>query len=201
MGLFDIFKRRSLMPASLTIEEKLQALAECGLLLRDQFGVPDLVNSWGREALDEPGYNLALVCLGMTQEEPPWTPHCDNLWHFDTECIANEGDYVDIAKRMAEMAQGSLPITDFQDYVDLEVEKAWLRFKYKDKLVHIDCEVEDDWVDPDVFGHFINLLAESDPSKLFIYYDLGGQDCIIGCLTYPLFNKLKNLIPTVKSLT
>ena len=27
----------------MTIEEKLQALAECGLRLRDQFGVPDLV--------------------------------------------------------------------------------------------------------------------------------------------------------------
>jgi hypothetical protein len=71
----------------MTIEEKLGALADCGLKLKDQFGVSDLADSWGREALDEPRWNLALVCLGMTHEEPPWTPHCDNLWHFDTECI------------------------------------------------------------------------------------------------------------------
>ena len=69
----------------MTIEEKLNALARCGLKLKDQFGVADLAESWGREALDEPGWNLTLVCLGMTQEEPPWTPHCDNLWHFDTD--------------------------------------------------------------------------------------------------------------------
>src|SRR5215475_14835428 len=117
----------------MTIEEKLNALAQYGLKLRDQFGEPDLADSWGREALDEPGWNLALVCLGMTQEEPPWTPHCDNLWHFDTECIEGEGSYAQIAKRMAEMAQGSLPLSDFQDRVDIEEGKAWLRFKCQGK--------------------------------------------------------------------
>src|SRR4029077_4464205 len=102
------------------IEEKLGALAQCGLKLRDQFGVNDLAESWGRDALDEPGWNLTLVCLGMTQEEPPWTPHCYKLWHFDTECIEGDGSYVRIAKRMAEMTQGSLPLSDIQDHVDID---------------------------------------------------------------------------------
>jgi hypothetical protein len=99
------------------IEEKLAALAQCGLRLKDQFCVQDLVQSWGRKALDAADWNLALVCLGMTQEEPPWAPHCDNLWHFDTECIDGDGSYVRIAKRIEEMAQGSLPLSDFQDHV------------------------------------------------------------------------------------
>jgi len=25
-------------------------------------------------------------------------------------------------------------------------------------------------------------LRESDPTKIFIYYDLGGQDCLVGCV-------------------
>jgi hypothetical protein len=185
----------------MTIEEKLRALAECGLKLKDRFGVPDLVESWGREALDRPGYDLALVCLGMTEERPPWTPHCDNLWHFDTECIEGDGSYARIAKRMAEMAQGSLPLSDFQDHVDMERGKAWLRFNCRGKLVHIVCEVEDDWVDSSIFGHFVHLLAECDPNKLFIYYDLRGQDCIIGCVTRQQFDKLKKVIPKVEPLT
>ncbi|HBI45688.1 MAG TPA: hypothetical protein DDY78_22970 [Planctomycetales bacterium] len=151
-----------------TIENKLRTLADCGLKLNDQFSVPDLVESWGRKALDEPGYNLALVCLGMTQEEPPWTPHCENLWHFDTECMEGDGSYLRIAMRMAEMTQGSLPLSDFQDHVDVEERKAWLRFKCQGKLVHIDCEVQDDWVDPSIFGRFVDLLAKCDPNKLFI---------------------------------
>lgn len=184
-----------------TIEDKLRALAECGFKLKDQFGVSDLVESWGREELDKPGFKLALVCLGMTQEGPPWTPHCDNLWHFDTECIEDEGSYVRIAERMAEMAQGSLPLSDLEDHVDLEEGTAWLQFKCQGKPVHIDCAVEDDWVDRTVFGHFVALLAKCDPNKLFIYHDLGGQDCIIGCATLEQYGKLKRVIPEVRPLT
>jgi hypothetical protein len=185
----------------MTIEEKLEALARCGLKLKDEFGVPDLVESWGREALDEPGWNLALVCLGVAEEKPPWTPHCENLWHFDTECIEGDGSYVRITKRMAEMAQGSLPISDIQDNVDIDAGTAWLRFKFQGKPVHIDCEVQDDWVDTHLFAQFVDLLAKCDPNKLFICYDLGGQDCIIGCVTRAQYAALQKLIPVVQPLT
>lgn len=185
----------------MTIEEKLDALARCGLKLKSQFGVPDLVDSWGREALDEPGWNLALVCLGMTEEKPPWTPQCENLWHFDTECIEDDGSYVRIAERMAEMAQGSLPLSDIQDHVDIDEGTAWLRFKCQGKPVQIDCALDDDWVDAGVFGHFVELLARCDPNKLFIYFDLGGQDCILGCVTRDQFAALQKVIPGVQELT
>ena len=182
------------------IEEKLDALSQCGLKLKDQFGVPDLAESWGRKALDQADWNLALVCLGMTQEKPPWEPHCDNLWHFDTECIDGDGGYVRIAKRMEEMTQGSLLLSDLQDHVDIDQGAAWLRFKCGAKLVHIDCKVKDDWVDPNVFRHFVDLLAEYDPHKLFIYYDLGGQDFITGCVTRAQLTKLQEIIPPVRPL-
>jgi hypothetical protein len=54
----------------MTIDKKLDVLARCGLKLEDPSGVPDLVESWGREALDEPDWNLTLVCLGMTEVKP-----------------------------------------------------------------------------------------------------------------------------------
>lgn len=185
----------------MTIEEKLRSLAECGLKLKDQFGVIDLADSWGREALDEPGWDLALISLGMTQEEPSWTSHCDNLWHFDTECIEDAGSYIRIANRLAEMTQGSLPLADIQDHVDIDAGDAWLRFKCQGKPVQIVCEVQDDWVDTSLFGHFVDTLAKCDPNKLFIYYDLGGQDCIIGCVTRAEYAKLQKLIPAIQPLT
>jgi hypothetical protein len=184
-----------------SIEDKLRALADCGFRLKEQFNVDDLAAIWGREALDEPGYDLALVCLGMTEEEPPWRPHCENLWHFDTECIEGDGSYVQIAERMAEMSQGALKLTELEDHVDIEADQAWLRFQCGGSPIHIDCAVQDDWVDTDVFQTFINLLARHDPNKLFIYYDLGGQDCIVGCTTRDNFAKLKKVIPDVQPLT
>ena len=184
----------------MTFEEKLHSLAECGLKLKDQISVLNLIDSWGRNALDKPGYDLTLICLGMTQEEPPWEPHCDNLWHFDTECIEGDGSYIAIANRMAEMTQGSLPLTDIEDHVDIEKGEEWLRFKCHGNPVHIDCQVQDDWVDTGIFGRFVELLDKCDPSKLFIYYDLSGQDCIVGCVTREQFQMLKKVVSKVEPL-
>lgn len=144
-------------PSPKTLEEKLEALASCGIKLRPEFSVDDLLSSWGRAEYEEPGFSMTLVGVGMTQEEPPWTPRSKNLWHFDTECIEDHGSYVDIAKRMVEMADGSLPLTDIEDYVDIEEKKAWLSFKLDGKPIRFDCEVDNDWVDSKVFGHFVNL--------------------------------------------
>jgi hypothetical protein len=183
------------------IEDKLRALAECGLRLREPFGVPDLVKAWGREALDAPGFNLTLVGLGMTEEAPPWTPHCDNLWHFDAECIDGDGSYVRIAKRMEEMAQGAIPLTDIQDVVDFENGTASLRFCCRGQTVEVECKVEDDWVDFTVFERFAELLAVHEPDKVFICHDLGGQDCILGCVTREQLGKLRKLLPQVRALS
>lgn len=187
--------------ATQTLEQKLHALAACGLSLRPKFTVDDLLSSWDRDDYEKPGYDMALVGLGMTQEEPPWEPHCDNLWHFDTECIEDHGSYADIARRMSDMAGGSLPLTDIEDYVDLEEGKAWLTFQLNGVSTRIDCKVNDDWVDTDVLGVFARLLEKNDSDKLYLYYDLDGQDCIIGCLDRTNYTKLRQLIPQVKPLS
>lgn len=184
-----------------TLEEKLEALASCGISLRPEFSKDDLLSSWDRAEYEEPGFNLTLVGVGMTQEKPPWTHRSTNLWHFDTECIEDNGAYVDIAERMVEMAGGSLPLTDMEDFVDIEEGTAWLAFNLDGKAIKIDCAVKDDWVDPKIFGHFVRLLATKDPTKIFFYYDLGGQDCIIGCLDRENYKRLRGLIPKVAPLT
>ena len=183
-----------------TLEEKLAALATCGITLRPEFSVDDLLSSWGRAQYEEPGFDMTLVGVGMTQEEPPWTPRSDMLWHFDTECIEDHGSYVAIATRLKELAGGSLPLTRIEDYVDLEEGEAWLSFEIGGKTTKIDCQVDDDWVDAAVFAPFVRLLADHDPSKIFLYYNLGGQDCIIGCLDKADYGKLRKLIPGVEPL-
>jgi hypothetical protein len=169
--------------AQMTLEQKLEVLAGCGLRLAAPFTCDDLLQSWSRADYEKPGYDLTLVGLGMTEEEKPFRNHCTNLWHFDTECVEDHGAYKKIAERMVEMAAGSLPLTNIQDHVDVEGKEAWLSFSFRGKDVRMPCEVQDDWVDPKVLGRFVELLAQADPSKVYIYYGLGGQDCLIGCVT------------------
>jgi hypothetical protein len=99
--VFGIFKGRG--RESLTLEQKLEILAGCGLSLAPPFTTQDLLESWPREEFEKPGFTLTLVGLGMTEERPPWRNHCVNVWHLDTECIEDHGSYVRVAQRMAEL--------------------------------------------------------------------------------------------------
>ena len=167
----------------MTLEQKLEVLAGCGFRLAEPFTCDDLLKSWNRADYEKPGYDLVLVGVGMTEEQEPWRSHCVNLWHLDTECIEDHGDYKKIAACMAAMAKGSLPLDNIQDHVDVANKEAWLSFSFRGQAVKIPCKVQDDWVDPAVFGRFAELLAQSDSAKTYVYYDLGGQDCLIGCVT------------------
>ncbi len=174
-----------------TLEQKLEVLARCGLKLTDPFTVNDLLTSWSREEYEKAGFELVLVGLGMTEEQEPWRNHSVNLWHFDAECIEGHGDYKRIVEHMAEMTQGSVILENIQDYVDWEKEEAWFSFSFQGKEIKVDCVVNDDWVDVSIFDTFIELLNTADPSNIYIYYDLGGQDCIIGCVSKENLKALK----------
>jgi hypothetical protein len=186
--MFEILKRRP--PPAFTLEEKLAVLAGSGLSLAPPFTVQDLLESWPREQYEKPGYAMALVGLGMTEERPPWRNHCVNAWHIDTECIEDEGSYARIAERLAELTQGALVLGSVRDHVDLEAGVANLDFEHAGKAVHLDFEVNDDWVDPAVFTHFVRMLGTSDPTKVFLHYDLQGQDFVIACVDRDQFAAL-----------
>src|SRR5215472_11467042 len=93
--------------AKLTLEQKLEILARCGLHLSAPFTVQDLLKSWSRDVFEKNGFDSVLVGLGMTEEQPPWRNHCVNVWHFDTECIEGIGAYSRIGERLKAMSGGS----------------------------------------------------------------------------------------------
>jgi hypothetical protein len=182
----------SIAKRPMTLEQKLEVLASCGLKLADPFTSEDLLKSWDRKEYEKPGFDMVLVGLGMPEEQEPWRNHSVNLWHFDTECIEGHGDYKRIAQRMAELTQGALVLEQIEDYVDVENEIAWLSFTFQGQQIKFECKVDDDWVDTNIFSKFVELLGVADSSKLYIYYDLGGQDCIIGCVAKSELEKLNN---------
>jgi len=183
----------SVVKQRLTLEHKLEVLADCGLKLADPFTPEELLKSWDRSEYEGPGFDMVLMGLGITEEQEPWRNHCVNLWHFDTECIEDHGDYKKIAERMVEMTQGALVLENTQDYVDVEKKVAWLSFSFQGRQIKIECEVQDDWLDARIFAKFVELLGLADPSKVYIYYDLGGQDCLIGCVITDGLKKLNDL--------
>ena len=150
-----------------TLEEKLEVLAGAGLKLSEPFGVKELLTSWTRREYEQPGYDLVLVGLGMTEEQEPWRNHSVNLWHFDTECIEDHGDYERIVERMVEMTQGSLRLENIRDHVDVEKEEAWFSFSFQGEEQRVDCKVDDDCdpLDQELHGTLGDMLLESERAQ------------------------------------
>ena len=121
--------------------------------------------------------------MGGTVERGDFQPISNDLWHFDTECIYGDGDYMRIAERLACLSKGALAISNVRDHVNLEESVAWLEFEFQGKRVYWDFEVQNDWVDVTVFSRFVELFRSIPSDARFTYGDLGGQDFLIGFST------------------
>lgn len=174
-------------PIRVPLNEQLLVLAECGISLAASVTPDVLTRSLSRESYEGEPYRLLLCIMGAETEAELHaglaTYPSDNIWHFDTESIEDQGSYAAIAQRMAVLAQGDLPLERVEDYVDLEGEEAWLSFSLDGRPYKWHATVDDDWVDPSILTQFTELLDSRKTLKRFTYIDLAGQDCLIGCAT------------------
>jgi len=176
----------------LTLEQKLEILARSGFTFDMTSTIKSMLSEFTREDYERPGFDLVLIALGEREDLEQRSMKCENLWHFDTECIEDHGDYTRIVKCMTALTRGTLSLVDIQDYVDLEEKKAWVTFSHQGKEIRVECEVQDDFVDPAFFNIFVELLDKVDPSKSYVIFDLGGQDLVIGCVSKEEFKTLKS---------
>ncbi|HEY8602318.1 MAG TPA: hypothetical protein VIL85_28100 [Thermomicrobiales bacterium] len=161
-----------------------------GIRLRAEITVADLLHAFPREDYEAEPFIRLLTVIGGEMEElgdsatgRVYGSMSGNIWHLDTECIEDHGDYVIIAERLSELAQGDLPLEAIRDYVDVGEGLASVSFRLDGREYRWDAAVEDDWVDPTILSKFAELLATRDATRRFTYFDLGGQDCLIGCST------------------
>jgi len=183
--MFRWFRRKS-APA-LPLAEQLRVLAEHGIRPAAGVTAETLLAQFGAADYEADPFRLLLCVLGgedadgYGRGERAW--FSQDIWHFDTECIEDHGDYVVIAERLAALSKGALPLTDVEDSVDVEDGEARLSFKLDGQLHVLEPAVDDDWVDPLVLTRMTELLDGRGTGRRFTYVDLEGQDCLIGCST------------------
>jgi hypothetical protein len=103
-----------------------------------------------RSAYEAEPFLLLLVVMGGSPEEEPFEYLSDAIWHFDTECIVDHGDYAAIARRMSVLSGGDLPFEEVQDFIEIENEEAWLSLVLDGKAYRFDAAVDEDWVDEEI---------------------------------------------------
>ena len=108
----------------MSLEDQLQILDEGGLRLRAGIPIDVLFERSTREATDK---------------EDGYQPISNDIFVIDAECIGSDGDYRCIFERFRDITHGSLPITDIEDSVYLDIPedktigKVWVAFVHNGK--------------------------------------------------------------------
>lgn len=162
---------------AVSIAQALELLAAIGVRPRPQISRDDLLSSLGG-TLDSPvDWTLLLCVLGGEMERGDFERISDDIWHVDTECIEDHGDYVRLVERFAILTKGALPVKNIRDRVQVEEGEAWVEFDLDGKTIHWDLEVSDDWMAPELYSNLQALVSPRSEKKIFIV--ALGQDSLI----------------------
>lgn len=82
---------------------------------------------------------------------------------------------------------------NIQDYVDIENEQAWVSFDFENMHVKWDLEIDGDWLDPDIFLKFNELIKDQTDNRLVIA--TLGQDCLLAYLDKEQLKGINKLVP------
>ena|SRR2546425_12655369 len=176
---------------SISFEEQIRTLADCGIRLVPEVTPDRLLASFDRNDYESEPFVMLLCTMGAELDVEPYMIPSNDIWHFDTECIEDHNDYVRIAQRMSDLAGGQLPLDDLKDSVDIDAGKAWLSFRVDGQPYRWDAKVDDDWVDARILSRFAELLRSRGTDRRYTYYNLGGQDCLLGCSTAEHLQRLR----------
>ncbi|MCC1485672.1 hypothetical protein J1C55_13820 [Winogradskyella sp. E313] len=191
MGILSLFGFNNSIPKNPTFEQQLEIFRELGFDLNNGTNKSDIERWEKQEFLDEP-FTLMYMTLGQTIEREPWTPLTNKCWDFDTEAIEDHGSYIEIFENLERITRGELKFENVKDYVDIEEGKAWVSFTFSGKEYKWNLEVDDDWVDTDLFSKVVELTEKVKSKGRYTYFDTGGQNAVIGFETEKSLKEIKS---------
>lgn len=181
------------MNRNMSLYGQLDALANCGIALREATGSADLLARHAEREYETNPFKLLLTELGRESEEPPHAALSGDVWLMHADCIAHTGDYATVADRMATLAGNALPLESACDEFDLRKGLAWLTFTLRGEEFRWPARVEERWIDPNMLSRFAVLLEAQGADRRYTCLDLGGQDCLLGCATERQFTALRKI--------
>lgn len=155
-----------------SVEGRMAALTRLGLQLAPGTSIESLMEEHGRESMERSWLDL-LYAIEFDDQVASWQEGSLNVWILDAECIENDGDYIRIAKGFEVMSGGALVFENLRDSVDFESNKASLSFRLGGKDHAWDITLEDDWLDPEVFGELSRIFEEKGRGRVMKPHNLG----------------------------
>lgn len=187
--MFGLFKKKSKM--IIPLEDQLQTFSNLGITLNSDIDPILLLEEFSKERYEKDPYQLLLISMGgEIYKNDEFYIISNHIWHLDTECIEDHGDYIRIIERLMKLT--NMNLQNIQDFVDIENETAWVSFEYNNTKIKWDLENDNDWLDPKLFDKFIELCGDRSNKKLAIASL--GQDCLIGYFNERQLRELNKLV-------
>lgn len=90
--MFGLFKKKVI-----SFDNQLMRLSELGITLNPEVEPVALLEEFPKKKFEEDPYQLLLISLGgYIYKDDNFIITSDNIWHLDTECIEDHGDYIAI---------------------------------------------------------------------------------------------------------
>ena len=187
------------------IEKKLQVLCECGFKIVPPYSCEDILRVC--EKVDEyvlAGYansvekDTLMATISLLGEDYKdydindyeyGRCYCENLWFTDFEAYDGYETYMYAIERMVKITQGTLKLDNIKSWYsepesgeDGENGRVWISFEFRGKKYEFSYELKKWFNDMGFLAPIIKLLEIVDPTKVFAYYDFGGEMAAIICI-------------------
>lgn len=184
--MFGFFKKKVI-----SFEDQLETLGELGFTLNSDINPDSLFEEFTRNEYEKVPYELLLTSLGgeICRGDKCFVIS-DAVWHLDTECIEDHGDYKAIIERLSKMTGHA--IQNIKDFVDIESEKAWTSFEFNQKPVKWDLKIDNDWLDSEIVLHYNQLTGDTSSKR--IVTSVLGQDCLVAYLDDEQLKEINKLV-------
>jgi hypothetical protein len=184
---------RRLMNRNMSLYAQLDALAGCGISLREGVEPAALLARHPEREYETTPFKLLLTEIGREPEEPPHDAFSANVWLMRSDCISGAGDYAKVANHLAALAGDMLPLESLRDEFDIRNDIAWLAFTLRGESFRWPAKIEERWIDPNILSRFAVLLEAQGTEYSYTCLDLGGQECLLGCTTQQQFDELRRM--------
>lgn len=99
-----------------------------------------------------------------------WKHNCNDIFLLDTECIEDNGAYINILEKFKWLAKDAFDISNIKDSVDFDLNKAWVSFDFHGTEYRWNLKLNDDWLDVGLVDKINDLIIKSGSIKRFYTY-------------------------------
>ena len=138
-------------------------------------------------------FRLMYIYLASGYQREPFKPLTNRCIFLDSECIEDQGIYVELMQEFIRITRGEISINNFEDFLDFDSGKASISFDHRQERICWDLRIDNDWIDMRILDNLVQLSDEINTNGKYSYL-LTGQTFVLGYHSKEEFNTLSSLI-------